>query len=297
VAYQFKRGEPVPEGIRRIAREQLEAAVDSLNGESKRDAAIHDARKRVKKTRALLRLVKDELGDVYVAENTRLRDSGRGLSAFRDAAAIIGTFDDLCERYRDELGNHNLDSIRRGLLLHKTRAERKAGIKDALHKISASLAHSAKRTGRWTLATDGFAAIAPGLEDTFRRGAKALADVRKHPRSESFHEWRKRVKDHWYHVRLLEDLWSDVMSGYEKSLKQLEDWLGSDHNLTVLRERIAAEPEFYGTAQDIDLLMSLMSRQEKEWRDCALRMGERVYLEAPGRFRRRMAQLWETWQG
>ena len=39
------------------------------------------------------------------------------------------------------------------------------------------------------------------------------------------------------------------MGGYEKSLKELEDWLGTDHNLTVLRERVSSEPEFYGASR------------------------------------------------
>jgi len=297
VAYRFQRGEPVPEGIRRIAREQLEGAADALRGKGKRDLAIHDARKSIKKVRALLRLVKAELGDVYAAENTRLRDAGLGLSELRDAAAIIETFDDLREKYRGDLGEHSLDSIRRRLLLHKTRAERKANAEEALREISAALAHCAKRTVKWPLSTDGFAAVAPGLEETYRRGEKAMAYARKHPRPEHFHEWRKRVKDHWYHIRLLEDLWNDAMSGHEKSLKQLEDWLGSDHNLTILRDRVTAEPRFYGTARDIEALMGLIGRYEKELRGSALGLGERIYRERPGRFRRRVERLWEAWQG
>ena len=296
MAYRFQHGEPVPEAIRRIAREQLEGAVESLAGKGKRDEAIHDARKRVKKTRALLKLVKPELGDAYATENTRLRDAGRGLSEFRDAAAIIGTFDDLREKYGKDLSGHRLDSVRRGLLLHKTRAERQANIQEALHEISFSLEQCAKRTAKWPLGTDGFDALAPGLQDTFRRGAKAMAYAKKHARPEHFHEWRKRVKDHWYHVRLLEDLWSDVMSGYEKSLKELEDWLGSDHNLTVLLGRVTAEPEFFGSAQDIDLLVRVIARYEKDLHGRALRLGAKVYLEPPGAFRRRMGGLWKSWQ-
>lgn len=274
----------------------MEGASEGLASKGKRDEAIHDARKRLKKTRALLRLARKELGEVFVWENTRLREAGRGLSEFRDSAAIIETFDELREKYRGDLGKHSLESIRRGLLLHKTRAERKAGMKDALDEISSTLSKSAKRSAKWPLATDGFAAIAPGLETAFRGGAEAMAYARKHPRPENFHEWRKRVKDHWYHIRLLEDLWSDVMGGYEKSLKELEDWLGTDHNLTVLQARVAAEPEFYGASGETEMLIQMIDRYKKELHGCALDLGERVYLEGPGHFRRRMARLWETWQ-
>lgn len=287
----------MPQGIRRIAREQLEAAVESLKGRGSRDEAIHDARKRVKKARALLRLVRQELGNFYGAENTRLRDAGRGLSEFRDAAAVIATFDELREHYRDEMHKHPLDSIRRGLQLRKSRAERKANFKQALDEIAAVLSSSARRAGKWPLAADGFAAIAPGIERTFRRGRRAMQVAHGEARPENYHEWRKRVKDQWYHTRLLGDVWSEVMGGYERSLKQLEDWLGSDHNLEVLRAKIAAEPEFYGAPEDIELLMDLIAKREKELRDCSQTLGGRVYVESPGAYRKRLHRLWDVWQG
>ncbi len=280
-----------------MVREQLEGAIESLSRRGKRDEGIHDARKRVKKTRALLRLVKAELGDLFVAENTRLRDAARGLSEFRDAAVVIQTFDDLVERYRGDLGKRSLDSIRRGLLIHKARAERKAGMRAALQEICEVLRASARRTAKWPLESDGFAAIAPGLEQAFQRGRKAMAEARRHPSPQSFHEWRKRVKDHWYHIRLLEDVWTDVMGGYQKSLKQLEDWLGSDHNLDVLRAKVTAQPEFFGAPEDIALLLQLIEKHEEHLRDCALEMGARIYVESPRQFRKRMAGLWESWKG
>jgi CHAD domain-containing protein len=295
VAYRFQRGEAVPQEIRRIAKEQLEGAAASLEGRGNRDAAIHDARKRVKKTRALLRLVKQELGEVFDAENARLREAGRSLSEFRDAVAIIDTFDELREKYRKDLGRHNLDSVRRGLLLHKARG--RSNVKETLREISATLARCARRTAKWPVAADGFAALAAGLQDTYRQGGKAMAYAHKHPRPEHFHEWRKRVKDHWYHIRLLEDVWGDVMEGYEKSLKDLEDWLGTGHNLTVLRGRVTAEPEFYGSSKDIDVLLAAIAHYEKDVHERALEMGAKVYSEAPRRFRRRMERLWDAWQG
>ena len=280
-----------------MAREQLEGAVESLEGRGNRDEAIHDARKRVKKARALLRLVREELGEAYTAENTRLRDAGRGLSEFRDAAAVIATFDELREQYRDELHKHPLDSIRHGLQLRKSRAERKADFKVALHEIAAVLSSSARRAAKWPLAADGFAAIAPGLERTFRRGRKAMHVAQREGRPEEYHEWRKRAKDQWYHSRLLQDAWSEVMGGYERSLKQLEDWLGSDHNLEVLRARVAAEPAFYGTPEEIELLMNLIARREKELRASSRTIGDRIYVESPTAYRKRLHGVWDAWQG
>jgi CHAD domain-containing protein len=284
VAYRFKSGEPVPEGIKRIVREEIEAAVRHLSGQGSggRDEAIHEARKSVKKIRGALRLVRPELGEIYRLENTHFRDIARQLSQFRDAGAIIETFDALRRKYRGELDGRTLASMRRRLMARKAQAEKRANIGEVLAAMAATLRESAARVKAWPLSRDGFPAIAPGLEATFRRGQKGMARARKHARAENFHEWRKRVKEHWYHVRLLEDLWTPGMRVYEKSLKDLETCLGEDHNLVVLSK----QPE-------IGELVRLIRKYHQELRDNAFAVGERIYEEKPSRFTNRIARLWD----
>ena len=38
-----------------------------------------------------------------------------------------------------------------------------------------------------------------------------MRQARKRPGDRQFHDWRKRVKDHWYHCRLLKYLWPEPM--------------------------------------------------------------------------------------
>jgi CHAD domain-containing protein len=284
-------GEPVPEGIKRIVGEEIEAAARHLSGqgEDDRDEAIHEARKSVKKIRGVLRLVRPELGEVYRTENARFRDIGLRLSQFRDAGASIETFDALRKRYRGEMDGRTLASIRRRLKTSKKRAEQEANIATVLDSMAAALRQSAPGVSAWPLAKDGFPAIAPGLEATFREGQKAMSRARKQPLAENYHEWRKRVKAHWYHIRLLESLWSPGIEIYEKRLKELETALGEDHNLVVLHGKVLVEPE-------IGRLPRLIRKYQKELRDNALDLGEHIYEEKPGHFSRRVQHLWDVWQ-
>jgi len=307
MAYRLERDESVIAGLKRVVQDEIESAGTHLSGDKKagdkkagdkkatRDEAIHEARKSIKKVRALLRLVSAELGGAYPRENARLRDIAGRLSEFRDAFALIATFDDLKKKYKDRAGN-KLHSVRAGLSRKRSQAGSEEDVGIVLDRAAAALGRAAKRVKAWPLQTDGFPAIGPGLEETYRAGRKALARARKDPRPENFHELRKRVKDHWYHMRLLEGLWTDMMSAYEKSLKDLETWLGNDHNLAVLRERIVAEPAFYGKEKDIDLILDLMDRYQKELRDRSLSLAKRVYDERPREFTRRMTHLWDTWR-
>jgi len=281
-----------------VVLEEIASAAGQLSGKAKagRDERIHEARKSVKKIRGVLRMMRPELGDIYRTESTRMRDVGRKLSQFRDAGAIIETFDALREKYRGELGRRTLASIRRGLMARKKQAEKKADVERVLRRMAAMLLREKKRVHTWPLAAVGFPAVAPGLEETYRRGRKAMAAARRRPRAENYHAWRKRVKDHWYHVRLLESLWTDGMRAYEKSLKDLETCLGEDHNLVILREKVLADPAFYGSGEEVRLLAGLIGQYHKELRDNALSLGARTYEEKPREFTRRMQHLWEVWE-
>ena len=296
MAYRFKLDEPVPAGIKRIVREEIESAVRQLSGkgEGDLDEAIHEARKSMKKIRGVLRLMRGELGDIYGMENAHFGDIGRELSQFRDAGASIETFDALRKRYRGEMDGRMLASIRRRLKASKRQAEQQAGIAAVLTRMAAALRQLAPSVSRWPLAKDGFPAIAPGLEATFRDGQKAMARARKHPLPENYHEWRKRVKAHWYHIRLLEGVWDGAMPAYEKRLKDLETWLGEDHNLVVLEEKIRAAPGAYGRAPEIALFVRLIGKHRKELRGDALALGARTYGEKPRQFTRRMRSMWDA---
>jgi CHAD domain-containing protein len=297
MAYRLERDESVATGLKRVVRDEIESASEHLNGGKKvsRDQAIHEARKSIKKVRALLRLIRGELGETFDAENARLREIAHRLSELRDAVAVIGTFDDLRKHYAKSEGGR-LRSIRAGLSKKRAESARPEEVKSVLDDAASALAKAGKAVKTWPLETDGYAAVEPGFEQIYRAGRKELKRVHKEPSADNFHRLRKRVKDHWYHVRLLENLWTDMMSAYEKSLKDLETWLGDDHNLVVLKGRVLAEPAFYGKQKDIDLLLELIEKHQKDLRDKSLALAERVYETKSRALSRHMRHLWDTWR-
>lgn len=296
--YRLKAGESIPEGIKRIVTEEVDAAVEQLNDHSgaHRDAAIHEARKSVKKIRGVLRLVQPELGRAYRDENAKLRDIGQQLSAVRDAGAIIQMFDGLLDKHKDNLQKNGLRSIRRALEQEKREVERALDVDKVAQRAAAALRATKQRLRKWPLKRDGFPAIAAGLKLRYRRGRKAMAVAQKDPAPENLHEWRKRVKDHWYQMRLLESVWTKVMQAHEQSLHDLETWLGDDHNLVVLQQKLEHEPEKYGAEKDIDLFLTLADQHKKVLREQAISLGQRVYEQKPKLFVRNMRNLWDAWQ-
>jgi len=294
MAYRLQHGEAVPEGLRRIAREELSSAAGLLRQASARtrDDAIHEARKSIKKVRAILRLMGGELGRTYTIENQRWLTLARRLSVYRDATVMIETLDQLRQHDQDAPSAHALAVIRRGLLENKRRLQRGARMTNSMRRAADALLAASARVSRWRLVMDGPVALAPGMEIAYRRGRKSMAAARRHAQPEHCHEWRKRVKDHWYHLRLLEERWNAAARAREKSLKQLETWLGEHHNLEVLAARLAPHAAGRRTPKEARLCRSLIRELQRELRRKALALGQRLYRERPELFRKRLADLW-----
>ncbi len=294
--YRLKAGENIPQNIRRIVCEEIDFAVEQLNGKKvakKRDEAVHEARKSIKKVRGVLKLLRPELGSAYREQNSRLRDLGAKLSELRDAGAIIETFDGIV---KDASPKNGFPTIRRALEQNKKDKEQSENILAVMAATASNLAAVKGQVDQWPIPDKGFPSIRQGLRNTYRLGRRAMHQAQTKNRPELFHEWRKRAKEYWYHVRLLESCWTDVLTARENSLHDLETWLGDDHNIVVLLEQLQRQPERYGTAQDVDLFASLAQARQRELREQAISLGERLYEEKSKPFSKRIEGLWDAWQ-
>ena len=96
-----------------------------------------------------------------------------------------------------------------------------------------------------------------------------------------FHEWRKAVKYHDYHVRLLAGVWPEQMTVLRASLDRLGDFLGTDHDLSVFEEMIRSEPECFTDPADREALQGLIVAHRREIRSAARPLQSRSHLRAP----------------
>ncbi len=287
--YHVKRHETISEAIKRVAREEMDTAASHLSHPPSNGEGVHEARKSVKKTRALLRLVRFELDAVYGRENRALREIGRQLSPLRDSVALIETFDDLRTKHSEGVNKSVLSAVRHLLVSQKEQTEKEAQLNQLAPAAAKSLRAVAERIEAWPLKGTGFAAIRDGVEAVFRGARRSMRQAQKHPDADHFHEWRKRVKDHWYFTRLMEDLWPEVMSAERETLHSLEQFLGDDHNLAVLSKTLRAEKQFKPLRKAIE-------KYQKELRGAANTLGERVYSEKPSEFVKRTEHLWDLWR-
>lgn len=260
--------------------EQIIRARDTLVDPSiAAEKRVHEARKRFKETRALIRLVREPLGEHFAHENAWFRDAGRDLAAARDADAVLDALEKLAlPKAVERRARKSLDGQRK----------EHPPLEPVIANVVDQLVVAQGRLGLWPEMKDSFETIAGGLLRTYRDGRR---DLRHHETPEELHDWRKRVKEHWYHVQLLRHVWPEMMKPYADVLSTLSHALGDHHDLHVLRGMLEACRLPAGAPGVIDAIDARQSEVQTQ----AEAIGARVYAEKPEAWLARMRKYWTAW--
>jgi CHAD domain-containing protein len=277
-AFRLDGEEPAADGLRRIARGQIDDAADRLHDARNDGAAIHDVRKDLKRLRAVVRLARDDLGrDVYRHENTAFRDAGRDLSGARDAKVLVETLDDLTRRHADEIPEGAFAGLREQLDGERAEHDRRAADDPVLSSVLAALEEARGRVAAWPLTEDaGYETLKSGFKRIRRRGRRALRAARKKRSEETLHELRKRAKDLWHAAQILGPVAPKRMKRIRRRAHRLSDLIGAEHDLAVLRAAAAKHRDTL-SAQERELLRGLIRRRRRRLRRQALRRARKLY--------------------
>ena len=220
-----------------------------------------------------------------------MRDAARRLSALRDAEALLETYDKLSERFAEEIDRRRIVPVRRALAARRA-ALGEDDLEEPVAAFCADLAAVRERIPSWPQAGD-FDVLSTGLRRTYKRARKAMRAAYDAPSDERFHDWRKRVKYHRYHLELLAELWPRQVGGRRKEVKALGGRLGDEHDLAVLQATLAAADGRFG-GDSAQSLLALAERRRAELRAVMRPLGQRLFAERPRALARRFEVYWRA---
>jgi len=295
-------GEPRAAGLRRIVVGQLDLAIELLESDrgGTDEATVHELRKLLKRVRAIVRLLRVELGAKrFARENAALRECGRRVAGARDAEVMVDTLDALLGR-DPRLAGRGAVAALRAQLVREREAARAAGRDPRLRgAVVADLRALRARALGWQLRERGgdpSSLVAPGVERLYAEGRKRMRRARRRGDFESMHAWRKRVKGLRYAAETLD------RGGAARKLKsgrrlhrvarradRLGELLGEEHDLALLARTVRGHGElFAGQRKARKRLLQGIARRRKRLRGRALREGKRLYERKPQTFVRRL---------
>ena len=290
MAFRLTHPDALTADAHRLVDEELGAAIARLSDDGHAaDARVHSARKSIKRVRALLRLTREALPlRRFRDHNAALRDAARGLSAARDAAVALATFDALVPAP---------DPLLRALRGELAARRGDAGAPDpALLRAAAEALTRARPRILDDLGPLSWTVLEAGLRDSYHGGRLAMRTAFAEatgPDDEAFHAWRKRAKDLWYQCQLLRGACPELLGALEDLLATLGDLLGDDHDLAVLQAAAATTTSALPTTA---ALQARILTRHHELRAAAEHTGRRVYAERPQAFLRRIRAYWRAWQ-
>ena len=212
-------------------------------GDAARERAVHETRKALKRLRALVRLLREELGEQrFEREHAILRDAARRLAGARDAEVMVDTLDALLERHPRKLGRRRpLIELRKRLVAERaaaaqrtlgdepTRAEvlrELSGLRERARAVEP--ARTARHRARRARPAAALPAGAPPQAACWRAGKGGSAA--------RMHEWRKRVKDLRYAAEIL------GLRPLARRADALGELLGEEHDLVAARRACFRRP-------------------------------------------------------
>jgi CHAD domain-containing protein len=300
MSFELHAEKSVRSNLRRLVRKQLEKSEGSLQNFSheSRDEIVHDLRKRLKKIRALVRLVRSEIGEhTYHDVNYRFRDAARPLTEVRDAKILLQTFDRLLQHFHEHLPPRGFRQLREALEQNLRDVRRRVLVQQkTLRKIARFVKHERRELMPWLEASNHWFALRCGLEDAYRRAADAFQDAGRDPTVEKLHEWRKQTKYLHYQLVTIRPLWPERIDELVKETGSLGDLLGDNHDLAVLQQKLTDAQPSFSTQEDRDVLCPLCEQRREAFLRESLSLGERFFQEQPAAFVRRLKTCWKAWR-
>jgi CHAD domain-containing protein len=263
-----------------ISRLELRRAMTSID--------VHEARKSIKRARAVLKLLRPSLPARDAARSRReLRDAGRALAPARDAKVVADRFDEMLRR--TGIAKSAVNRLAGNL---PTAAAAQPG--DPV-TVLIELAAARKRLARASLPARNWTPLGAGIRSIYRSGRQLVPGKPDTASVEAMHEWRKQVKSYWHALEVLAPVCPTQIRHTIGLARRLADSLGEEHDLALLADhlRIAAAVK---RDEPVTELFDAIERRRRRLRRRALKIGTALYSEAPVVMENQLRRYWQQWR-
>ncbi|HEV8244323.1 MAG TPA: CHAD domain-containing protein [Polyangiaceae bacterium] len=275
MSQHFEAKENTAGAVRRIAHAELDEALRLLSDQAQPVSdAVHETRKKIKRLRALLRLVRGSLGAEYRNLNSALRKAAGRLSVAREAAAALEALDGLAEKRPGQLSGARIAEARK--FLSRELPENRDAMAELYALASAELDAIGQRVARIDFAGEGWPPLEGGVRAGYRRARRRLAHASNHLDLETFHELRKAVKAHQYQLQLFEPAFEELIKARREVVAALAELLGEHHDLALLGPSMVRH--------GFEDVAAAAYERSAELEQRILRAGRRLFAERPQYF-------------
>jgi len=222
--FRISKRETVRDNIMRILLEQVDYILELCENEQEdMHRSIHEIRKSIKRIRAVLRLIREEIGySSYYRENVFYRDINRTTSDLRTYYVLAQTLEKFSSDLSKKIPAENMEPLIRSMSDKKEKLL--SGIissKGLLKNLSSEFRKARTRIPDLPIEHNGFEVFRGGVSRMYRQGRDYLITAKKKPDMHLLHDMRKRMKYLWYHMEILKPIYPGTLKAYANSLEHI----------------------------------------------------------------------------
>jgi CHAD domain-containing protein len=282
----LRRHEPLRHGLLRSAKGLINSVTTHSEESEDDEEVLHRFRTTIKRLRAWLRLIRPAVGSAFFdRENQRLRIAARLLSGTRDSEVARETLKALPVSHQPIPIREAMNAVLPGL---EKRGERAKGHKANVNEVKARLEQTLQSFRHLQLPGTDQEIIKAGIRVVYKQGRRRMKEAIRTGEDSAYHRWRIRAKHLYYDLQFLEPVWPKQLHRMLSRLSKLQDRLGLDHDLIVLRAELTKTPDAFGGKEAVQRIVSCLDRQSHELRRAAEPLGRKIWRQKPGRFSRRL---------
>ncbi|MGH6907471.1 MAG: CHAD domain-containing protein [Aestuariivirga sp.] len=287
-----RAGQPPGEAFRALARKTLTATVKAIKavGES---GGVHNARKRLKFMRSLLRFIRHSLGreDFEIADS-RLRTAADLLAGARRAEALqeaVAKLQKGQEPARPELAElAAIAAVTQGE--HTVPAALRDAATEALQSVEAVRGEVA----RWQLAQRGTGLFLKGLRDVYGQARRKLLEGLSSGEITALHEARKSVIHHLHQLEMLKPLWPRMIRAWMADLLKLRETLGDLNDLDELEALAGQQAASFSSDAVRDAALQIIAARRNTLVKRVRGQVDHLFAEKPKPLARRIGAMWQA---
>jgi CHAD domain-containing protein len=250
--------------------------------------SVHEARKGIKRLRALLRLFRVGIGEAtYRRFNVYFRNLARRLAPYRDLTVNLELMNSLVKLAQNYQEKKTLLKLRNHLLIYSEQHENQFPIAVVLNGIASEVLDIAPDVFGLVVDSVGTSTLTRGVGRMYRRGRKEYQKVVQSPTSENFHQLRKRIKYLKHHMHLLKAMGGTALGSIEKLADEAADLLGLEHDAAILQQLVELHASLFSPAQKNHWLGLIRAKREL-YRTKARPLLACIYFDKPSVFLRRL---------
>ena len=281
----------VGEALRGVARDVLTEARTAVTDPAGTEAAaVHDFRRAMKRWRAFLRLLEPFVGQEARGLRDEARDLAGALTGARNAQSALDAVADL-EKQGLALSPRSIATLRQRIDAVRTAAETTLLDADMRLRLGSALDKADAMVERWPLHLLVFDNVADQLTRFYRAARGLIPEDWAAADAEDLHELRKLVVIHRYQMDIVEPLWPRFGRMWTGEAQRLRDRLGRHQDMLMLES-------LTGPHQPLVRWRTRLAAGIAERRAAhvagAKRLAERLFVEKPNTFRRRLDAMWRA---